>query len=80
MIKSINFYFDFISPYSYLAYYKLKSLKDYKEININFKPILLDTKDCDTVVFNDNLIHGGALNRGVKYRVSVEFTMLIKEV
>jgi len=46
----------------------------------NFKPILLDTKDCDTVVFNDNLIHGGALNRGVKCRVSVEFTMLIKEV
>jgi len=41
MIKSLDFYFDFISPYSYLAYYKLKSLKDYKEININFKPILL---------------------------------------
>ena len=45
-----------------------------------FKPILLDTKDGDTVVFNDNLIHGGALNRGVKCRVSVEFTMLIKEI
>ena len=41
MIKSIDFYFDFISPYSYLAYYKLKSLKDYEAININFKPILL---------------------------------------
>ena len=41
MIKSIDFYFDFISPYSYLAYYKLKSLKNYSEININFKPILL---------------------------------------
>ena len=41
MIKSLDFYFDFISPYSYLAYYKLKSLKNYSEININFKPILL---------------------------------------
>ena len=26
MTKSIDFYFDFISPYSYLAYNKLKSL------------------------------------------------------
>jgi len=41
MTKSLDFYFDFISPYSYLAYYKLKSLKNYNEININFKPILL---------------------------------------
>ena len=41
MTKSIDFYFDFISPYSYLAYYRLKSLKDYKKININYKPILL---------------------------------------
>jgi len=41
MTKSIDFYFDFISPYSYLAYNKLKSLKNYRNININFKPILL---------------------------------------
>ena len=27
MTKSIDFYFDFISPYSYLAYKKLISLK-----------------------------------------------------
>ena len=41
MTKSIKFYFDFISPYSYLAYKKLKFL-DYKnKINIIFKPILL---------------------------------------
>ena len=32
----------------------------------------------DSVVFNDNLIHGGAINKGLKCRVSVEFTMLIK--
>ena len=41
MIKSIDFYFDFISPYSYIAYQKIKSLKDYNKININYKPILL---------------------------------------
>ena len=41
MTKSIDFYFDFISPYSYIAYQKIKSLKDYNKININYKPILL---------------------------------------
>ena len=40
MNKSIDFYFDFISPYSYLAYKKFLSL-DNNKININFKPILL---------------------------------------
>ncbi len=39
MTKSIDFYFDFISPYSYLAHKKLDIL--YKKININYKPILL---------------------------------------
>ena len=41
MTKSIDFYFDFISPYSYLAYKKLKPLNQNSEININYKPILL---------------------------------------
>ena len=41
MTKSIDFYFDFISPYSFLAYKKLKSLNNISEININYKPILL---------------------------------------
>ena len=40
MIKSFDFYFDFISPYSFLAYKKLKLLNNNK-ININYKPILL---------------------------------------
>ena len=40
MTKSIEFYFDFISPYSYLAYKKLKLL-DINNINIIFKPIFL---------------------------------------
>ena len=38
MIKLIDFYFDFISPYSYLAYKKLINLNN---INVNYKPILL---------------------------------------
>ena len=41
MTKSIDFYFDFISPYSFLAYKKLKSLNNIGEINIDYKPILL---------------------------------------
>ena len=39
MIKKIYFYFDFISPYAYLAYKKIQSLP--KDIRINYKPILL---------------------------------------
>ena len=38
MIKLIDFYFDFISPYSYLAY---KKLNNFDNINVNYKPILL---------------------------------------
>ena len=41
MTKSIDFYFDFISPYSYLAYKKIISRKDKNKFKINYKPILL---------------------------------------
>ena len=41
MSKSVNFYFDFISPYSFLAYKKFKSLNGNDKINVNYKPILL---------------------------------------
>ena len=41
MTKSFDFYFDFISPYSFLAHKKLKSLNINNNININYKPILL---------------------------------------
>ena len=40
MTKSIDFYFDFISPYSYLAHKKIKILRE-KGITFNYKPILL---------------------------------------
>ena len=41
MINSIDFYFDIISPYSYLAYKKIKKNYKDKNINFNYKPILL---------------------------------------
>tara|TARA_B100000902_G_scaffold296854_1_gene283897 strand:+ start:396 stop:986 length:591 start_codon:yes stop_codon:yes gene_type:complete len=41
MTNVIDFYFDFISPYSYLAHKKLKFLNKDNRLNINYKPILL---------------------------------------
>jgi len=41
MIKSIDLYFDFISPYSYLAHKKIKLLKEKKNITFDYKPILV---------------------------------------
>ena len=41
MTNSLDFYFDFISPYSYLAYNKLKKLNKNNKFNISYKPILL---------------------------------------
>ena len=41
MTKTIDFYFDFISPYSYLAYKRLKKINLGNKINIDYKPILL---------------------------------------
>ena len=41
MTKSIDFYFDFISPYSFLAHKKIKNIKEKKNINFNYKPILV---------------------------------------
>ena len=41
MTNSLDFYFDFISPYSYLAHNKLKKINKNDKFNINYKPILL---------------------------------------
>ena len=38
MTKKIDFYFDFISPYSYLAHQKIKIIND---IYFNYKPIFV---------------------------------------
>ena len=41
MTKSIDFYFDFISPYSFLAYKRIKTFEKKNNLQISFKPILL---------------------------------------
>jgi len=41
MTKSIDFYFDFISPYSYLAHKKIEIIKEKKLINFRYKPVLV---------------------------------------
>jgi len=41
MTKSIDFYFDFISPYSYLAHKKIQIIKKEKNIIFNYRPILV---------------------------------------
>ena len=41
MTKCLNFYFDFISPYSFLAYKRLNVLNKENKINIKYKPMLL---------------------------------------
>jgi 2-hydroxychromene-2-carboxylate isomerase len=41
MTKSIDFYFDIISPYSYIAYKKIEKVTKEKKIVFNYKPILL---------------------------------------
>ena len=41
MTKSIDFYFDFISPYSYLAHKQINIIKNKVNINFIYKPVLL---------------------------------------
>ena len=41
MSSYIDFYFDVISPYSYIAHKKIQKIKENKKINFNYKPILL---------------------------------------
>ena len=41
MSKSLDFYFDFISPYSYLAHKQIRNIENKYKIKINYMPILL---------------------------------------
>ena len=41
MNKFIDFYFDFISPYSYLAHKRIRKIEKEEKIKFNYKPILL---------------------------------------
>jgi 2-hydroxychromene-2-carboxylate isomerase len=41
MSSHIDFYFDIISPYSYIAHKKIQKIKKYQKVIFNYKPILL---------------------------------------
>ena len=41
MNKSFDFYFDFISPYSFIAHKKIKKIESEYNFKIKYKPILL---------------------------------------
>ena len=41
MIKPFDFYFDFISPYSFLAHKEIRKIEKKENINIRFNPVLL---------------------------------------
>ena len=41
MIKPFDFYFDFISPYSFLAHKEISKIEKKNSIKIRYKPILL---------------------------------------
>jgi 2-hydroxychromene-2-carboxylate isomerase len=41
MSNHIDFYFDIISPYSYIAHKKIQKIKGHQKVIFNYKPILL---------------------------------------
>ena len=41
MSSQIDFYFDIISPFSYIAHKKIQIIKQNKNINFNYKPVFL---------------------------------------
>ena len=41
MNSHIDFYFDIISPYSYIAHKKIQKIKEHQKVIFNYKPILL---------------------------------------
>ena len=44
-----------------------------------FTTKLIEIDPGGSLVFDDNLIHGGAINKGLKTRVSIEFTLIVKD-
>ena len=41
MIKPFDFYFDFVSPYSFLAHKEIRKIENKASIKVKYKPILL---------------------------------------
>ena len=48
------------------------------ELLEHVEPVLLETEPGQCIVFNDKLLHVGAVNRGTKTRVSAEITLVFK--
>ena len=40
-MKELNFYFDFLSPYSYFAWHNMQTLATELELKVNYKPVAL---------------------------------------
>ena len=41
MIKSFDFYFDFASPYTFLAHKEIRKIEKQHSVNIKYMPVLL---------------------------------------
>ena len=41
MTREIEFYYDFISPYSYIAHKRIAEIENSNEVKFVYKPILL---------------------------------------
>ena len=41
MIKSFDFYFDFVSPYSFLAHKEIRKIEKKYSVKVVYKPMLL---------------------------------------
>ena len=41
MNSHIDFYYDFVSPYTYLAHKRIKKIEKFEKIKFIYKPILL---------------------------------------
>ena len=54
-----------------------KPVIDFSEDSLN--PQLFEGKSGDALIFHDSLLHKGAVNKGSQTRVSIEFTILVKQ-
>ena len=60
MNNHVDFYFDIISPYSFIAHKKIQKIKQNKKVNFNYKPVFLGglhkLAEIDAPAFNKNKI------------------------
>ena len=60
MNNHVDFYFDIISPYSFIAHKKIQKINQNKKVNFNYKPVFLGglhkLAEIDAPAFNKNKI------------------------